>query len=51
MTVIEKLKARLRIAEERNKIARKYLDEGGIILTKLEAEELLTLVEGLLHNS
>lgn len=47
MNTIEKLEARLKIAKERDEMARKYLGQGAVILTKVEAEEILALLKGM----
>lgn len=44
---IQKLEARVKVAKERDELAKKFLDAGGIILTRQEAEELLILLKRL----
>lgn len=41
MTLEEKLERRLNLLSEREAIAKQWLDQGAIILTKKEAEEIL----------
>jgi len=42
--ILQTLKARISLSDERDRIARRFLANGGIILTKVEAEELLALL-------